>query len=102
MLKCEEGYQGQGFLLLKPERVPPDKQCKKTLFQHEVLMEVLAQYPLIRYVVEVMFIIAFTALLLGIIVWGWSLLTRSFSFAERQSRWKRPDEMGLGCWKVPK
>ena len=33
-------------------------------------MEALAQYPLIRYVVEVMFIIAFTALLLGIIVWG--------------------------------
>ena len=65
-------------------------------------MEALAQYPLIRYVVEVMFIIAFTALLLGIIVWGWSLLARSFSFAERQSRWKRPEEMGLGCWKVPK
>jgi len=65
-------------------------------------MEILAQYPLIRYVVEVMFIIAFTALLLGIIVWGWSLLARGFSFAERQSRWKRPEEIGLGCWKVPK
>ena len=64
-------------------------------------MEVLAQYPLIRYVVEVMFIIAFTALLLGIMVWGWSL-ARSFSIAEQQSRWKRPEEIGLGCWKVPK
>jgi len=64
-------------------------------------MEVLAQYPLIRYVVEVMFIIAFTALLLGIMVWGWSL-ARSFSFAEQQSRWKRPEEIGTGCWKVPK
>jgi hypothetical protein len=65
-------------------------------------MEFLAQYPMIRYVVEVMSMIAFTALLLGIIVSGWSFLAQRFSSAERQTRWKRPEEMGLGCWKVPK
>jgi len=65
-------------------------------------MEFLAQYPLIRYVVEVMFMIAFTALLLGIIVSGWSFLAHTFASAERQRRWKRPEEIGLGCWKVPK
>ena len=65
-------------------------------------MEFLAQYPLIRYVVEVMFIIALTASLIGIIVWGWSFLAQSLSSAARQARWKRPEEIGLGCWKVPK
>ena len=65
-------------------------------------MEFLAQYPLIRYVVEVMFMIAFTALLLGIIVSGWSFLAHTIASAERQRRWKRPEEIGLGCWKVPK
>lgn len=65
-------------------------------------MEFLARYPLIRYVVEVMFMISLAAVLLAILVSGWSLLARSFSSAQRQARWKRPEEIGLGCWKLPK
>ena len=65
-------------------------------------MEFLAPYPLIRYVVEVLFMISLTAVVLAVIVSAWSLLARNFFSAERQARWKRPEENGLGCWKVPK
>ena len=63
-------------------------------------MEFLS-HPLIRYVVEVMFMISLTAFVLGIIVSLWSVLSRHF-LSEEHARWKRPEEIGLGCWKVPK
>jgi hypothetical protein len=60
----------------------------------------LLSHPLIRYVTEVMFIISLTAFVVGIIVSSWSFLARHFPGGD--SRWKRPEELGLGCWKVPK
>jgi hypothetical protein len=65
-------------------------------------VEFLAQYPLIRYVVEVMFIISLAVVLMGISGSSWSLISRWMSSRARQARWKRPEEFGLGCWKLPK
>ncbi len=65
-------------------------------------MEFLTQHPLIRYVVEVMFIISLAVVLIGIAGSGSSLLSRWMSLRGRHARWKRPEEMGLACWKLPK
>ncbi len=65
-------------------------------------MEFLTQYPLIRYVVEVMFIISLAFVLMGIGSSSSSLISRWMSSRTRYTRWKRPEEMGLGCWKLPK
>ena len=65
-------------------------------------MKFLAQYPLIRYVIEVMFMLSVSALVLSMMVSSWSFYTGRSTSAARRSRWKRPDEMGLGCWKAPK
>jgi hypothetical protein len=68
----------------------------------EVVVEFLAQYPLIRYVVEVMFIISLAVVLMGIASSSSSLISRWMSLRARHARWKRPEEMGLACWKLPK
>ena len=65
-------------------------------------MEFLTQHPLIRYVVEVMFIISLAVVLMGIASSSWSLISRWMSSRARHARWKRPEEFGLGCWKLPK
>ena len=61
-------------------------------------MRFLAQYPLIRYVVEVMFMLSVSAFLLSMMVSSWSV----YIGRPTSSKWKRPNEIGLGCWKVPK
>jgi TctA family transporter len=68
----------------------------------EVIMEFLIQQPLIRYIVEILFIISLTAVLMGIVSSSGSLISRWMSSRARYARWKRPDEFGLGCWKLPK
>ena len=65
-------------------------------------MKFLAQYPLIRYVVEVMFVLSAFGFLVSLIVSSWSGYAGRLSSASRRTRWKRPNEMGLGCWKAPK
>jgi len=65
-------------------------------------MEFLAQYPLVRYVVEVMFIISLTAVVTAIAGSSWTLVSRWMSLPQRHARWKRPEEFGLACWKLPK
>ena len=65
-------------------------------------MKFLAQYPLIRYVVEVMFVLSASGFLVSIMVSSWSGYVGRPSSASRRSRWKRPDETGPGCWKVTK
>jgi hypothetical protein len=65
-------------------------------------MELLSHYPLVRYVVEVMFMITLTVFVLGVLVSTWSVFARHFSSGERHRRWKRPEEFGAGCWKLPK
>ena len=62
----------------------------------------LAQYPLIRYVVEVMFVLLASGFLVSVMVSSWSGYTGRLFSASRRTRWKRPNEMGLGCWKVTK
>jgi hypothetical protein len=65
-------------------------------------MKFLAQYPLIRYVVEVMFMLSVSAFLISMMVSSWSVYIGRPTSGSRRSRWKRPNEIGLGCWKVPK
>jgi hypothetical protein len=65
-------------------------------------MKFLAEYPLIRNVVEVVFMISVGGFLLALLGSSWSLLGARVSAAGRRARWKRPEEIGLSCWKVPK
>jgi hypothetical protein len=65
-------------------------------------MKFLTQYPLIRYVVEVMFVLSAFGFLVSVIVSSWSGYAGRVSSASRRTRWKRPDDLGLGCWKAPK
>jgi hypothetical protein len=65
-------------------------------------MELLSHYPLVRYVVEVMFMITLTAFVLGVLASTWSVFGRHFSSGERHRRWKRPEDFRAGCWKLPK
>jgi hypothetical protein len=65
-------------------------------------MKFLTQYPLIRYVVEVMFVLSAFGFLVSLMVSSWSGYAGRVSSASRRTRWKRPEEMGRGCWKVTK
>ena len=99
---CNRTHQEQGGFALKRDDSSPDKQCKKTVTLYEAVMRFLAQYPLIRYVVEVLFMLSVSALVLSMMVSSWSFYTGRSTSAARRSQWKRPDEMGQGCWKAPK
>jgi hypothetical protein len=61
----------------------------------------LLSHPLIRYVVEVMFIVSLTAFLLGMTVSAWSFVARHFT-PDRTAGWKRSEQLGLSSWKLPK
>jgi hypothetical protein len=64
-------------------------------------MEFLSNY-MVRYVVEVLFMIFLTAFVLSMIISTWALFNRHFSSRGGDARWKRPEEIGVGCWKVPR
>jgi hypothetical protein len=63
-------------------------------------MELLS-HPLIRYVVEVMFIVSLTAFLIGITVSACSFVARHLT-PDRGAGWKRSEQIALSCWKFPK
>lgn len=99
---CNPSDDRPETLVLKPERTSPDKEYKKSVGDLRLFMKFLAEYPLIRNVVEIVFMISLAGFLLAILSTSRSLLGARISSPERRARWKRPEEIGLGCWKVPK